>query len=62
MCNFDGSLSAEELLSKCKQGGPMQIPDGDTAGSTLMSLQEDGLGHLQYELSQRKRTKSNNSQ
>lgn len=61
MCDFDGSLSAEELLRKCEQSGPMQISSGDTTGSTLMSLQESGLGLWQYELNQRKQTESNNS-
>lgn len=35
MCNFDGSLSAEELLQSCEQGGPMQVSSGDTTDSTL---------------------------
>lgn len=52
MCNFDGSLSAEELLQSCEQGGPMQVSSGDTTDSTLMLLQEDGIGLWQYNFNQ----------
>ena len=52
MCDFEGSPSAEELLRRCEQGGPMQVPSADTTDSTLMLLQENGLGLWQYELNQ----------
>lgn len=57
MCDFDGSPSAEELLRRCKQGGPMQISSDDTTDSTLMSLQEGGLDRWQYQLIEKSKQK-----